>query len=223
MKILRKAYALIYPDRCPYCEALIEPCEIACSKCLDEIKRKHTPIRCGALGYRCVASFVYDGKVRRMILRLKYHQRIQFVDQINAILIRDIKDVYGEDAFDLVTCVPMHKDDRKKREYNQSKLLAVSLSKMLGVPYLDTLEKVKNTKKQHLLKYAERKTNLAGAFELINKEAIRDKRILIVDDIITSGNTLGKCCKVLSRGKPELICCAAIASARDKYPESTVI
>ena len=223
MRFFHQLLTLIYPDRCPLCESLIEPGEIACKSCLDEIRMKHTPIRRGALGYRCVASFVYDGKVRRMILRLKYHRRIQFVDQINAILSRDITDVYGHDAFDLITCVPMFGKDRKKRGYNQSRLLAVSLADLLGAPYLDTLEKVKKTKKQQTLKYAARKTNLSGAFKLIDKEAVKGKRILIIDDIITSGNTLGRCCKVLSQGKPSLVCCAAIASSAQNYPRSTVI
>lgn len=222
MRLIRQFTALIYPDRCPFCEELIEPCEIACPVCLEALSRKHIPIRNGALGYRSVASFVYDGKVRRMLLRIKYYQRIQFIEQINAILSRDILDTY-EEGFDLITCVPMYKSDQRKRTYNQSKLLAVSLSKMLGVPYLEPLKKIKKTKKQHKLKYADRKTNLNGAFQLIDKEAVKGKRVLIVDDIITSGNTLGNCCRVLNRGKPALICCAAVASAQHKYPEETVI
>ena len=85
------------------------------------------------------------------------------------------------------------------------------------------MKKVKKTKKQHTLTYKERKTNLNGAFELIAKELIKDKNILIVDDIITSGNTLGECCKTLNKGKPKMICCATVASAQGKYPERTII
>ena len=111
----------------------------------------------------------------------------------------------------------------KKRGYNQSQLLSKALSSLLDIPYQDTLRKIKRTKKQHRLKYAERKTNLTGAFEVIDKELIKDKRILLIDDIVTSGYTLGNCAKKLSSAKPELICCATIASAQGKYPQSTVI
>ncbi len=223
MERLRYIAAMIFPERCPYCSALIEPLEIACEHCFDEIRRKHMPIKGGARGYRCVSSFVYAGKVRRLILRLKFGGRVQFVPQINEILVNDITETYGKNAFDLITCVPLYTEDQRDREYNQSEMLARSLGKMLGVPYADTLLKVKKTKKQHNLKYAERKTNLSGAFQLIDKEIVQGKRILIVDDVITSGYTLGTCAKVLNRGKPEIICCAAIANAGGKYPKETVI
>lgn len=223
MEVIRTITAIFFSERCPYCDALVEPCEIACPACYDKLQRKHLAIKGGAMGFRCVSSFVYDGKVRRMVLRLKYHDRIQYIPQITDILAKDIIDTYGENAFDLITAVPMHPHDLKKRGYNQSQLLAKALGKSLGIPYHDTIRKIKRTKKQHKLKYRERKTNLNGAFELIDKELIKDKSILIIDDIVTSGFTLGKCCKVLSKGKPKLICCATIANAQHKYPESTVI
>lgn len=219
----RKVTALIFPERCPYCNDLIEPCEIACARCYDEIRRKHVPLKSGARGFRCISAFVYGGKVRRMILRLKYFDRIQYVPQVAELMADDIRSAYGEKAFDLITFVPMHEKDLKKRGYNQSQLLSKALSSLLDIPYQDTLRKIKRTKKQHRLKYAERKTNLTGAFEVIDKDLIKDKRILLIDDIVTSGYTLGNCAKKLSSAKPELICCATIASAQGKYPRSTVI
>ena len=223
MKFLRYLGALVFPERCPFCGKIVEPLESACPDCLDEIRRKHLPIKSGARGFRCVSSFVYDGKVRRLILRIKYQNRTQFIPQIAEILAGDIKEVYGDAAFDIITAVPMFKDDLRKREYNQAELLARATGKLLGIPYADTLHKVKRTKKQHTLKYNERKTNLNGAFLLIEKEPFKDKRILIIDDIVTSGYTLGNCCKTLTKSKPALICCATIACAQNKYPESTAI
>lgn len=223
MEYLRYLGALIYPEYCPYCSRMIEPLQIACAVCYNEVRRKHLAIPCGARGFRCVSSFVYGGKVRRMVLRIKYRECIQHLRQIIGIFADDINKAYGETAFDFITCVPMYGSDENKREYNQSKLLAKELSNHLGIPYLDALKKVKKTKKQHTLTYKERKTNLNGAFELIAKELIKDKNILIVDDIITSGNTLGECCKTLSKGKPKMICCATVASAQGKYPERTII
>ena len=223
MEFVRKLTALFYPERCPYCSALIEATQIACARCYDEIRRKHIPIPAGARGFRCISTFAYDCRVRRMILRLKYHDRTQYIPQIAELLRKDIQNAYSGEEFDFITAVPMYKNDLKKRGYNQSTLLAKELGKRLGLPYLDTIDKIKKTKKQHHLKYQERKTNLNGAFKVIDKDAVTGKKILIIDDIITSGYTLGNCCRVLSRAKPELICCATIASAQNKYPESTVI
>nr|WP_316625287.1 phosphoribosyltransferase family protein [uncultured Ruminococcus sp.] len=215
--------ALIYPEHCPYCGKPVEPHEIACPLCMEIIKQKHSPIQGGAAGFRCISSFVYDGKVRRAVLRIKYRKRVQYIPQLAAILAQDINSCYGEECFDLITDVPMHKTDVKERGYNQSELLAKELSKLLGVPYADTLIKTKRTKKQHDLYFTERKTNLSGAFALTDKEVLTGKRILLIDDIITSGNTLSKCCKVLSKAKPSKICCATIASAQNKYPKETII
>lgn len=223
MEFVRKLTALFYPERCPYCSALIEATQIACEKCYDEIRRKHIPIPSGARGFRCISTFAYDGRVRRMILRLKFHDRTQYIPQIAELLTKDIENAYKGEGFDFITAVPMHRIDLKKRGYNQSALLAKELGKRLDLPYRETIDKIKRTKKQHHLKYKERKTNLNGAFKVIDKDAVKGKRILIIDDIITSGYTLGNCCRVLSRAKPELICCATIASAQNKYPESTVI
>lgn len=223
MEFVRKLTALFYPERCPYCSSLINATRIACEKCYDEIRRKHSPIPSGAKGFRCISTFVYDGRVRRMILRMKYHDRTQYIPQIAELLTADVENAYNGEEFDFITAVPMYRKDLRNRGYNQSALLAKELGKRLELPYLETIEKIKRTKKQHHLKYKERKTNLNGAFKLIDKDAVKGKRILIIDDIITSGFTLGKCCNVLSRAKPQLICCATIASAQNKYPESTAI
>ena len=223
MEFLRYLETLIYTERCPYCSVLIEPMQIACESCYDELQRKHLAIPGGARGYRCVSSFVYGNKVRRLILRIKFHERTQHIRQIIGIFADDINKTYGESAFDLITAVPMFHSDERKREYNQSVILAKALSKHLGIPYLDTLRKIKKTKKQHTLTYKERKTNLNGAFRLIDNELVKDNSILIIDDIITSGNTLGECCKTIGKGKPKMICCATVATARGKYPERTII
>ena len=223
MELHKYLRSMIYPDFCPFCGGMIEPLEIICPSCDDEVRRKHIPIKGGARGFRCVSSFVYDGKVRRMILRIKFFKRIQYIRQLADILISDITHTYGENAFDFITAVPMHPVDKYKRELNQSEVIAKVLSKVMDIPYHDTLVKIKRTKKQHTLTYAERKTNLIGAFKLIDKELVRDKKILIIDDIVTSGYTLGTCCKELCKGKPKMICCFTIANAQRKYPASTVI
>ncbi len=223
MNIFYKIYCLVYPERCPYCGEIIKSEHIACDSCTEKLDELQKPIYRGAYGYRCVSSFVYGGLVRRMILRIKYYERIQYLPQIAVILAKDIRAAYGDIQFDYLSAVPMHKKDLKTRGYNQAKLLAIELSKQLGIPYADTLQKVKHTKKQQRLKYQQRKKNLVGAFALIDKEAVKGKRILMIDDIITTGITLGTCCKVLNRAKPELICCATIANANKKYPDRVVI
>ena len=223
MKLFVKLMRQVYPERCPLCVDLIEEGAVACDACLRKLNEKQRPITRGALGFRCVSSFVYGGRVRRMLLRVKFHGHTQHIRQIAVILEKDIRAVYGDSAFDLITFVPMHESDRKERKYNQSELLAEELSKLMGIPSLATLEKVKRTKKQHNLPYVKRKRNLSGAFRLIDSEIVKGRKILLIDDIVTSGYTLGTCGKPLSRAKPELICCAAVADALTVTDKKRVI
>lgn len=221
--ILKKIIAFFYPERCPYCNSVIEADQIACDRCMKILREKQQPIARGARGYRCIASFIYDGAVRRALINIKFREKIQFIPQMADILAQDIQSCYKGELFDLITAVPMHPKDQKKRGYNQSELLAKELSRMLGIPYVPTLIKVKHTKKQHHLKYTERRTNLSGAFSVIDKTRITGKKILIVDDIITSGVTLGTCCKTISRAKPDIICGAALANAQTTVSKDSVI
>jgi len=223
MSIKLKLISFFYPEHCPFCSAHIEAEEIACKACMERLKEKQRPILRGAHGYRCVSSFFYDGTVRRMLIRIKFYARTQHIRQVAAILYKDIAAYYRDIPFDLITYVPMHLKDKKQRGYNQCELLAKELGKLSGLPVVTTLEKTKRTKKQHHLSYAERKTNLRGAFRLINKDALQDKSILIVDDIITSGYTLGTCAKELNKAHPQMICCATIASASADIDKSAVI
>ncbi len=223
MKLLYPLFCAMFPERCPYCGVIIESGRIACDNCLKKLDSLQKPIVRGTFGYRCISSFLYDGLVRRMILRIKYHERIQYLPQIAVIMAKDIRKEYGAYHFDMISAVPMHKKDLQKRGYNQAVLLAKALSKLLEIPYADTLTKIKHTKKQQQLKYAQRKKNLIGAFEVIDKELIKEKSILMIDDIITTGITLGACCKTLNRAKPRMLCCATIANANQHLPESAII
>lgn len=218
-----KLFCLIYPEKCPYCDAFIKSEAIACDRCLEKLDEVQKPVMRGVGGFRCVSSFFYGGRIRRMILRIKYHDRVQYIPQVAAIMAGDIRTMYGDDRFDLITYVPMHKIDQKKRKYNQAERLAKALSKLLDIPCVKTLDKVKHTKKQQRLKYAQRKTNLKGAFKVSDKELIKDKSILIVDDIVTTGITLTTCCKTITRSKPHLICCATIANASHHLPDKAII
>ena len=218
-----KILTFVYTEKCPYCRAMIDTGKIACPDCLEEIRRKHIPIKGGAGGNRCVSSFIYGGRVRKAIHRIKFFERIQYLPQIAYITAHDIRGAFPVVKIDFITAVPMHPDDRKKQGYNHAELFAKALGKEFSLPYLDALEKIKRTEKQHKLTYTQRKTNLNGAFKVIDKELINGKSILLIDDVITTGATLAECCKALKRAKPVAIYLATIASARNDYPEDTII
>ena len=213
MEPSRRIKSFFFPERCPFCKKVIEAGEPACGKC-DDRYGDLPPLTRGAMGFRCAAPFVYKGEVKRMIRAIKFQKRVQFIPQVAVYLANTVRRCYKDISFDLIIAVPMYKTDQRIRGFNQSVMLAQELSKLLDVPYQDTIEKIKRTKKQHTLKYKERKTNLTGAYRIIDSSSVKGKNILVIDDIITSGTTLGLCCKTLSRAKTGLICCAAIASVK---------
>lgn len=146
-------------------------------------------------------------------LTLKFHNCGAYAELLSHEMVRSIKDVYRDREFDLVTCVPMHKDTLRERGYNQAELLAKECARLLGIEYADLLAKTKKNKTQHSIKAAERAKNVIGVYSPIDKNLIKGKRILIIDDIITTGSTLGECARILSKCKCGEICCCTLCTS----------
>lgn len=102
----------------------------------------------------------------------------------------------------------------RERGYNQSELLAKELMrKFLTFRMQNLLKSIRKIKLNIRIKGKERESNVQGVYRVIDSQAVADKNILIIDDIITTGNTLGECCKVLKKAGCKNICCAALCAA----------
>ena len=100
---------------------------------------------------------------------------------------------------DAAVFVPMSEKERAARGYNQSELLARRLSERTGMPLVSALEKTRETRRQAELGRTERKSNLAGAFRVTDRAAVRDKTIVIADDVMTTGSTLSEIAAALKK------------------------
>ncbi len=207
---------LLFSNKCPFCFRVIEKGELCCQKCEKELP-KHGVCQGVLGGYRSTAPLVYRGKYRRALLNFKFKNKQHYSKAFAKLMAKDIKHSYPDMIFDFITFVPMHKKPLKKRGFNQSELLARELSKELRIPYICTLEKVKNTKPQHTLKGRKRLGNLKGAFKVIDQKILHNRCVLVIDDVITTGTTLGECSKALNKAKPAHICCAALLSTAHLY------
>ena len=199
----------LFPSRCPYCNKVIPDTEPACKNCLSQFPEfcwKHYAVG----GYLCAAPFPYNGIYAKAVKRLKFQNRADFAKPLAVQIVRAVKEIHGDFRFDLVTCVPMHSKDKRAREYNQAELLARECAEIMKLPYLDTLEKIKRNQPQHKTIGRDRAKNVRNVYTLIDKEAVQNKNILLIDDIITSGNTLGECARILSKGKCAEIRCAVV-------------
>ncbi len=214
MDFLKHFKSQIYPNTCPFCNKQLDNEKPFCDSCRKAIPSKGI-CQGTSGGYRCSSCMPYKGKPKYAMLRFKFRSKPQYAKNLAYILALDIKRSYEDIIFDCITYVPMHEKAFKKRGYNQSELLAKELSKILNIPCVDVLKKVKHTRPQHKLTARKRRKNLKGAFKIIDKKLVTNRAILLIDDIITTGTTLGECAKTLQTANPSMIRCETfLATAR---------
>lgn len=214
--LLKDIQLLLMPKRCPFCYNAIEQNETICKRCEKDIP-VHSVFQGVKGGYRCSSAFLYKGKFKRAVLNFKFRHKRQYSPQLAFFLEKSIEQNYSDMVFDYITFVPMHPKRLKGRGYNHSELLAYDLSRLMNIPCVPTLNKIKHTKYQHDLNAKLRSTNLKGAFKLIDKKTVNGRSILLIDDIITTGSTLGECAKTLQKAKPSQICCATVLASGNLY------
>lgn len=144
------------------------------------------------------APLVYDGDVKRLIYAFKFNQKKYIAETLGALM----ADEYLKRSMDadIIVFVPMTKEEEKKRGYNQSELLANEVGKRLNMPVLPALVKIRSTSAQKELKGKDRATNLEGAFACVFDQ-VKNRRILLIDDIFTTGATANECTKTLLKAK----------------------
>ncbi|MEG0641466.1 MAG: ComF family protein [Clostridium sp.] len=200
-------------EECLLCKGICEEPYI-CNKCISKIKlcgdkyyicNKEYNICCYSLAY-------YASPIKEIIFKLKFNKNpIASLVLIN-LLIKHISIDYED--IDLITYVPMMKKDEKKRGYNQSKLLAEYLGNKNNIKLISSVIKVENTKNQIGLDRRNRWENMQGAFVLkAKKQCIKDKKIVIVDDVITTGATCFYCAKELIDGGAKEVLILSVAKS----------
>lgn len=153
--------------------------------------------RRGLRGFDAAYSFgAYDGVLRDLIHLFKYARIRPLARPLGALLVSAIP---REQGFDAVVPVPLHWRRRLARGFNQSRLLAAAVAKRYGVPVTDALKRARATSTQAGLTHARRRANVAGAFAARRKEAVAGKRVLLVDDVMTTGATATACAAALKR------------------------
>jgi len=141
--------------------------------------------------------FIYNDLIKTAIMNFKYNGKPEYAEPLGNLL----KDYYADSDIiaDVVTYVPMPKDREKKRGYNQAKELAKQFSYLTEMPIEDLLERVESVEKQSVLTAKERRENIKGTISAINKHKIKNKDILIIDDVLTTGATASECAKILKQ------------------------
>ena len=215
----------IYPPSCVHCGkagALIcEDClsklpavgEHYCSKCGKPLKPRHFCRHCSSAAFRFNASrapYLYDGPVSAMIKSLKYKGSLGLVPILSKLL----SDFWEEIKWnvDVIIPVPLSYKRKAERGFNQSEMIAVNFAKRSGIPCVPkALMKQRDTLQQVGLNAEERKENLYGAFAAEPK-LIKGKRILLLDDVMTTGSTFAECSSVLLDNGAASVYCLSVAT-----------
>jgi len=219
-----EAVDFVYPPSCAGCE---KPGELFCRDCKTKVNSLHLPI-CEICGYPILNNGVcpdcqnetppyaalrswaeYTGPLRKALHRLKYKNDLGLGMFFSLPLIQII---YAEKwDFDFVIPIPISKSHRKTRGYNQAALIAKPISLALGRPmFQSSVARVKETQSQIDLSRAERFKNLQSAFSP-NSAKLLNKKVLLVDDIVTTGATMISCAQTLREAGCSQVYCISVA------------
>jgi len=165
--------------------------------------------RSGLRGFDRASCFgFYEGPLRSLIHLYKYSGMKPLARPLAKYLERAIA---IDETFDAVAAVPLHWRKKWQRGFNQSQLLARHIAKRRNLPLIEPLRRRRPTAVQASLAMAGRRRNVAGAFVLRPNSDVKDKRILLIDDVMTTGATASACATVLKRGGAKSVSLAALA------------
>lgn len=202
INILEQILDLVYPQVCSICGKLNT--KSLCNKCKVKLKKEFlfkTDNYNEDLNKNFIEHhyfFKYEDLIRSQIISLKFHEKPYIYKTISYFLKNNQKSFENLKKYDIIIIVPISKKRKKERGYNQSNLIAKEISRIINVEIArNVLCKIKNTVPQSSLNKKQREENVEGAYKTQNCQKIKNKRILLVDDIYTTGNTINECAKVL--------------------------
>ncbi len=211
--MLNNILELIYPNVCGICGKICK--ESLCKRCAIEIEKYEINlVNKNKKMYfnESMHIFKYNEMIRQRLIEYKFQDKSYMYKTFAKIILKNKKVCGFLEKYDIIIPVPIHKKRRLKRGYNQTELIAKEICKNISLELkTDVLIKQKNIKAQSELNKNERKQNIKNAFEIKNINEIIDKKILLFDDIYTTGSTVNECSKILKKAGAKQIGVVTIA------------
>lgn len=208
---------LLFPPKCVFCGKVLDTGEDGlCARCQRELPwlTDGEAELTGEFFSLCAASLRYQDKVRDSVRRYKFKGRRGYHKLYGRLVAQCVHD-HLAGRYDLITWVPLSPQRKKERGYDQAFLLASAAALELGEVAVETLRKERNTDPQSgLTEDAQRRANVLGAYTPVDPELVAGKRVLLIDDVVTTGSTLSECARMLRTMGAEDVVCAALARAR---------
>lgn len=217
-RLVRFFLALLFPERCPLCgeePPMDDSPDMFCKTCLDSMQFIHgkpCPV-CGGdingifeICPDCLAEpkrkwnhayavFRYNEGAAVAVRKFKYGNKVALARPFGKFMASVIPEA---EQYSEIVPVPLHWIRFIQRGYNQSVLLGEELSRHTGIPLRRRLKRIRNTKHQAFLEKEARKKNIKGAFSVRKPDQIKGKRVLLIDDVMTTGSTLAECAEILT-------------------------
>lgn len=235
-ELFQAAVSLLYPATCTICRQHLRAGEYLCDACEAKIARIvppfcetcsepfdgsiNTAFTCANCAHRAihfdaaVAAYRGRGIVRDVIHQFKYNRQIHLRHVIARWLCAALDDERLRNIqFDLIVPVPLHPARQRERGFNQASVLAELLSAQTSIPCKPLLKRMRYTTTQTALDRSERMKNLHNAFRLRKNADVRGLRVLLIDDVLTTGSTLSECARILKRAGATSVHAATAARA----------
>lgn len=239
ISVLRQVVDLVFPRLCGHCKCLLRGDQNPsfCFDCWSSIQFFQGPVcpscgipfrsktsllyspthRCGECRKRrpkfdqAVSVARYEGVLKEAILRFKYHQQANLAHPFADLILKGIN---HEFKVDHLIPVPLHARRLKERQYNQALLLSDALGRQIQSSVIpDGLERIRETSSQAGLPINERRRNVRGAFRVRQSFFIKNRRILLVDDVMTTGATVNECAQTLKKAGAKSVSVLTVARA----------
>ncbi len=211
-----KLLDLLFPPKCVFCGKLLPTgARHLCPRCQKELPwlTEGAAEQKGEFFSLCVSPLRYEDKVRDSIRRYKFQGRRGYHKAYGLLVAQCVRD-HLAGSYDLITWVPLSDKRKRERGYDQAFLLASAAALELGEVAVETLRKGRDTAAQSGLEgEAERRANVLGAYTPVDAELVEGRRVLLIDDVVTTGSTLSECARMLrSMGAADVVC-ATLARA----------
>lgn len=234
MKLPSFLLNILFPSRCVICDAVTEKDVSLCKNCrpllVHPATRKTRCEICGLSPEQCscgkrryyeklAAPFLNEGDAKRSVYAIKFRHRTDKIKPFAEYMLRSLRERNLTEDADLITYIPMDRIKQFRRGYNQAELLAKALSEQSGIECVPLLTKYSKSETQHAMpSYLRRTGNLLGAYEPIkeNTERFRNKTVILVDDISTTGSSFNEAAKTLLIFGADKVYCACAVMTKKK-------
>jgi len=213
MRLFSSFLDLIFPPKCVFCAKVLNKTDDGwCDKCIESLPYADDHGRQdGEFFDFCVSPLYYTGVVRRSILRYKFKGASHYADVYGKILAECISE-NPDIKYDIISWVPLSDKRERSRGYDQAMLLAMATALELDDIAVETLKKPHDVQAQSELgDKSERSANISGAYITSDAEIVNGKRILLIDDVVTTCSTLDECARMLHSAGAAGVVCVALA------------